>query len=108
MYWKKQEQWVFDLVLFIVVGLQVVTVLRFTVDPMELHHGLILAGVNVLVFAAMIPYARWTRRLSSHRRALLRVVTPELAILSLVAAGTCAGRPPGGLGPLDHAGRPAA
>jgi hypothetical protein len=88
MYWKKQEQWVFDLVLFIVVGIQVVTVLRFTLDPMDLHHGLTLAGVNVLVFAAMIPYVRWTWSAPSYRRALLRVVTHELAILSLVAAGT--------------------
>ena len=74
MYWNKQEQFVFDIVLLVLVAFQVFTVFILKAGSANLQYGLVLAGLNVLLFAAMMPYAKWVWKTPSYRRAIFYIV----------------------------------
>ena len=84
MYSKKQEQYVFNLILFFLVILQIYSFIIIIED--SLQTGIILLGINLLFFAAMIPYARWVWKLTSYRKAVGKVAKHEIIILGLSGA----------------------
>lgn len=84
MYWKKQEQYVFNLILFVLVFFQFTTVT--IIKETDLQTGIILVGVNLLFFVAMIPYARWVWKLGSYRKSLVKVCKHEIILVSLSGA----------------------
>ncbi len=84
MYWSKQEQVVFDIILFILVVFQVSTVM-LNIGEITFLNGAILVGVNLILLAPMVPYAKWVWKSTSYRKAALQVVKHELIILALGA-----------------------
>jgi len=87
MYWPKQEQFVFDIILFILVLFQMSTFFMLNTGEVNFQNGIMLVGVNLMFFAAMIPYAKWVWQTASYQKAFLQVVKHELFILGLSA--TC-------------------
>lgn len=84
MYWNKQEQFIFDIILFILVVLQVSTFLVLK-SGMEIpQYSLILMSLNVLFFLGMIPYAKWVWRTSTYLKAFLQLAKHEVILLVLV------------------------
>ena len=87
MYWNKQEQFIFDILLFILVVFQISTVFMLKSEETDLRNGIVLVGLNVMFLAAMIPYAKWVWKSASYQKALLQVAKHELIILGLSAIG---------------------
>ncbi len=87
MYWSKQEQFIFDIVLFVLVAFQISTFFILKTEPSNLQYGLVLAGLNLLFLAAMIPYAKWVWKTLSFHRAILQVVKHEIILLGLIVGG---------------------
>lgn len=87
MYWNKQEQFVFDIVLFIVVVFQILTFFEVKSGGDFLQSGIILVGLNLLFLAAMIPYAKWVWKTPSYKKAFLQVAKHEFFILGLSVLG---------------------
>ena len=87
MYWSKQEQVVFDIILFILVVFQLSTFFMLKTDETNFQNAFILVGVNLMLLAMMIPYAKWLLKTTSYQKAFLHVVKHELFILGLSA--TC-------------------
>ena len=88
MYWNKQEEIIFDIVLCILVVFQVATFFELKSGGDSLQYGIILIGLNLLFLAAMILYAKWVWKSASYQKALLQVAKRELIILGLSAIGT--------------------
>lgn len=86
MYWTKQEQFLFDIILFILVVCQMSTFFILIKDGHDIQNGIILVSLNLILLAAMIPYARWVWKTSSYQRAFLLVAKHEVLLLSLSAA----------------------
>jgi hypothetical protein len=87
MYWNKQEQFIFDIVLFILVVFQISTVSMLKSEETDFRNGIVLVGLNVMLFAAMIPYAKWVWKSASYQKTLLQVARHELIILGLSVLG---------------------
>lgn len=87
MYWDKQEQFVFDIILFILVGFQISTFFILKTYETNLQNGIILVGLNLMLLLAMIPYAKWVWKTESYQKAFLQVVKHELILLGLSATG---------------------
>jgi hypothetical protein len=87
MYWNKQEEVIFDIVLFILVVFQILTffVLKSGVDSPQ--YGIILVSLNLLLMAAIVPYAKWVWKTVSYKKAFLQVAKHELVILVLIVLG---------------------
>jgi len=85
MYWSKQEQVVFDIVLFVLVVFQIGTFLNLNAGISV--SGVFFVGLNVLLFMLMVPYAKWVWRTASYGAALLHVVKHEIVLLSLTILG---------------------
>jgi len=88
MYWNKQEEVIFNIVLFILVVFQVATFFELKSGGDSIQCGLILVGLNLLFLAAMILYAKWVWKSASYQKALLQVAKRELIILGLGVIGT--------------------
>ena len=86
MYWSKQEQFIFDVILFVLVIFQISTFFMLKTEETNLRNVIILVGLNFLLFVAMIPYARWVWKLASYRQGFLRLVKHEMLLLGLFAA----------------------
>jgi len=87
MYWTKQEHIVFDIILFILVIFQLYSFFALNTDETNFQNAFILVGVNLILLAMMIPYAKWLLKTTSYQKAFLHVVKHELFILGLSA--TC-------------------
>lgn len=87
MYWNKQEQFVFDIVLLVLVAFQTFTFFILKAGEASLQYGLVLAGLNGCLFAGMIPYAKWVWKTPSYRRAIPYVPIHEIILLGLVVGG---------------------
>ncbi len=87
MYWNKQEQFVFDIILFILVVFQTISFFILKTETNALHSGIFLAGINVLLFAGMIPFAKWVWKTTSYRKAFLLVAKHEAILLGLTIVG---------------------
>src|SRR4030042_1441059 len=83
MYLNKQEEVIFDIVLFIVVVFQVLTFFALKSGVDSPQYGIILLGLNSLFLAAMIPYAKWVWKTPSYKKAFLKVAKHELFLLGL-------------------------
>ncbi len=64
MYWSKQEQFVFDVILLVLVALQIATVSLYAGNLLE--NGILLVGINVFLVVAMIPYAKWVWKIPTY------------------------------------------
>ena len=84
MYWNKQEETVFDIVVFLLVLFQAFTLTMITIRATGLKGGLFLVGLNMLLAGAMIPYARWVWKMTSYRKAFLKFVGREAVLLSII------------------------
>lgn len=82
MYWSKQENIIFDIILFLIVFFQFITTFVLTGD-VDNQTSLVLVGLNFIFFGSMIPYAKWVWKTASYRKAFLQVVKHELYILGL-------------------------
>jgi len=87
MYWNKQEEVIFDIILFILVVFQVLTFFAVKSGGDSLQFGIILVGLNLLFLAAMIPYAKWVWKTASYKTAFLQVAKHEFFILGLSVLG---------------------
>ena len=85
MYWSKQEQFIFDVILLLLVAFQIATVSLYAGNLLE--NGILLVGINVFLVVALIPYAKWVWKIPSYQKAFLQVVKHELIILCLIALG---------------------
>ena len=83
MYWNKQEEFIFDIILFILVVFQVLTFFSVKSGQDSPQFSIILMSLNLLFLAAMIPYAKWVWKMPSHTKAFLKVAKHELLLLSL-------------------------
>lgn len=86
MYWSKQEQLIFDAILFVLVIFQIATFFIVKTAETHLQSAALLVGLNLLFFGAMIPYARWVWKFTSYRRALFRLLKHEMSLLGVIAA----------------------
>ena len=91
MYWSKQEQFVFDIILFVLVLFQASTLFILKTQEMALQNGVFLVGLNLLLFFAMIPYAKWVWKTTSYQKALLQVAKHEIVLLLIGVAGMLLG-----------------
>lgn len=83
MYWNKQEQFVFDIILLILVVFQVLTFFAMISRTDTPQFTLFLVGLNLLFFVAMIPYAKWVWKTPSYHKAFLQLAKHELLLLGL-------------------------
>ncbi len=86
MYWSKQEQFIFDVILFVLVIFQISTFFMLRTEETNLRYAILLVGVNLFLFIAMIPYARWVWKFTSYRPGLFRLVKHEIILLGVIAA----------------------
>lgn len=84
MYWRKQEEIVFDIVLFLLALFQAFTVIMIAIGATGLRGGMVLVGLNALLAGAMIPYARWVWKTSSYRKAFLNFIKREAISLFII------------------------
>ena len=89
--WSKQEQFVFDVILFILVVFQVSTFFMLKTQEMALQNRIFLVGLNFLLFFAMIPYAKWVWKTASYQKALLQFAKHEIALLVIGLVGILMG-----------------
>jgi len=82
MHWSKQENIIFDIILFLIVFFQFITVFVLSGDS-DNQTGLFLVGLNFIFFTALIPYAKWVWKTASYWKAFLQVAKHELYILGL-------------------------
>ncbi len=82
MWHKKQEIYIFNITLFILVIFQFMTIGTFYVNVAA---GIILTVINLLLFILMIPYAKWVWKTSYNDQALKQVLKQEAIILSYFA-----------------------
>jgi hypothetical protein len=87
MHWNRQEQFVFDLLLFVLVLFQTVTFFVLKSGTDKPGHAIFLVGINSLFFVAMIPYAKWVWKTQSFWKAFLQVAKHEIILLCLIVAG---------------------
>jgi len=87
MYWNKQEQVIFNIVLFILILLQITTIFILKNIETTVEYDIILVGINIILFMVTIPYAKWVWKTTSYRKAFLQVAKHELIILSVSAIG---------------------
>ena len=87
MYWNKQEQFVFDIILFILVVFQLGTFFALLTGKINTESGPFLLGLNFLLFIVMIPYAKWVWETITHQKAFLQLIKHEFIILGLSAIG---------------------
>ncbi len=87
MFWNKQEEIIFDIILFILVIFQALTFFALKSDIEAPQYSLIITGFNLLFFLAMIPYAKWVWKSSSYQKAFLQLLKHETILLGLVAIG---------------------
>jgi hypothetical protein len=80
MYWKGQEKFVFDIVLFTLVAFQLATLFLIIAgaDALQL---LIMSLLNVIFLGGMVPYGKWVWGTASYKEALFHVIKHELIIL---------------------------
>jgi hypothetical protein len=83
MYCSKQEEFIFDIILFILVVFQVVTFFTVKSGEYSLRFAMILICINVVLLSAMIPYAKWVWKTPSYNNAFLTVAKHELLFLGL-------------------------
>jgi len=86
MYWHKQEQVAFEIILFILVTFQIATFFTLKNYKTTLPNGIFLVGLNCVFFIAMIPYAKWVWKTTSHQKALFLVTKHEIIFLGLNVA----------------------
>jgi hypothetical protein len=53
MYWSKQEQFAFDIILLLLVGFQIATVSLYAQN--SLNNGILLVAINVFLVVAIVP-----------------------------------------------------
>lgn len=87
MYWEKQEQFVFDIILFILVFFQLATFFMMHTGKINFGSGMFFVGLNFVLLMAMIPYAKWDWKTVSYKKAFLQLIKHELIILGLSAVG---------------------
>ena len=87
MYWNKQEKVAFDIILLILVVFQISTFFMLKSVETTFQNSIILVSLNVMLFVAMIPYAKWVWKTASYHKAFLQVAKHELIILGLSATG---------------------
>ncbi|MGD0884897.1 MAG: hypothetical protein ABSA46_08500 [Thermodesulfovibrionales bacterium] len=85
MYWCKQEQYVFVVILFFLVVFQISTFFIIK-NETNFQDGIILVGLNLILLLMMIPYAKWVWKAASYQKAFLQVVGLELILLGISAA----------------------
>lgn len=83
MYWSKQEEVIFDIILFILAVFQLSSFFMINTGDINLLNDIILVGVNLMLLAAMIPYAKWVWKTASYQKAFFQVLKHELFMLSL-------------------------
>jgi hypothetical protein len=83
MYWKNQENIIFDIVLFVVIVFQVATVYVVKTDSNISQYLIIIICLNLLFFALMVLYAKWVWKMISYQKALLKVIKHEFIILAV-------------------------
>ena len=91
MYWGKQEQFLFDIILFILVVFQASTFFMLKTQEMALQNSIFLVGLNFLLFFAMIPYAKWVWKTASYQKPFLQVSKHEIVLLVMGVAGILLG-----------------
>jgi hypothetical protein len=82
MWHEKQEIYIFNIILFIFVIFQFMTIGTFFVN---VAGGITLTVINLLLFILMIPYAKWVWKTSYNGQALKQVLKQEAIILSYFA-----------------------
>jgi len=87
MHWNKQEQFIFDIVLVVLVVFQIFSFFMLMTQANALHDAVFLVGINVLLFLAMIPYAKWVWKTPSYRKAFLQLARHEFFLLGLIIVG---------------------
>jgi hypothetical protein len=87
MYWNKQEEVIFDIVLFILVVFQILTFFELKAGGDLLQYSIILVGLNLLFFLAMVLYAKWVWKMTSFQKAFVRVAKHESFILGVMGLG---------------------
>lgn len=78
MWHKKQEIYIFNIVLFILVVFQIISVFALFFNIVE---GLILIIVNILLLVLMIPYSKWAWENPSTHQVSMRVLKQEVIII---------------------------
>ncbi len=87
MYWNRQEQFIFDVILFMLVVLQVSTFFVLKSGMAISQYSLILASFNVFFFLVMIPYAKWVWRTPTYLKAFLQLAKHEVILLAVIVLG---------------------
>ena len=85
MYWSKQEQFIFDVILLVPVAFQIATVSLYVGNLLE--NGILLVGINLILLIAMIPYAKWVWKIPTFQKAFLQVVKREMIMLGVIGLG---------------------
>ena len=70
------------------VFLQISSFFMLKTQATTLLTGMFIVGLNLVLFMAMIPYAKWVWKLPSYQRALLQVAKHELILLGLSVVAT--------------------
>ena len=83
MYWSKQEQLAFDIMLL--VGFQIATVSLYAQN--SLNNGILLVATNVFLVVAIVPYAKWVWKISTYQKGFLQVIKHEIILMGLILLG---------------------
>lgn len=87
MYWKFQEEIAFKIVLFVVFVVQVASVVEvWTAQHSAVLYALALLGANILLFWAMIKYAKWVWTYI-HTRDAVRLIVKYEAVIVVTIVG---------------------
>ena len=86
MYWSTQEKVVFGIVFLIVFVFQIssIIILKSPRCPVE-RWDILLIPLNVLIFLAMVAYAKWVWGKKTWFQAFLKVILYEIILITLVA-----------------------
>ena len=87
MYWRKQEQFIFDVILFVVLLFQAFTFFILKTEELSLQKNVFLVMFNFLLLFAMILYAKWLWKTASYKKAFVQVAKHEIVLLLIVVAG---------------------
>jgi len=85
MYWSKQEQLAFDIILLLLVGFQIATVSLYAQN--SLNNGILLVATNVFLVVAIVPYAKWVWKISTYQKGFLQVIKHEIILMGLILLG---------------------
>lgn len=87
MHWNKQEQFIFDIVLFVLVVFQIFSLFMLLTQSNAAQDIVFLVGINALLFVTMIPYAKWVWKTPSYQQAFLQLARHEFFLLGLIIVG---------------------